>query len=106
MTSSFTFASPACDENEDAAADDDDACRPPSPWDPFAPPDKLASRGVGTRTSPGPPSPPPFRDVSALRRPHAMMLNLGPPIPRVSLGTPCLNLLLTSVVNANTSPFR
>ena len=33
-----------------------------------------------------------------------MMENLGPPTPLVSFGTPCLNRLLTSVVNAKTSP--
>ena len=108
MTSSLSFSPP---DPADAACPDanelPDAPPPPAPVIAEYPP---ASLGVGSLSSWTPPpaldAAPPFRELSSRLRPHAMMLNLGPPIPRVSFGTPCLNRLFTCVVNAKTSPLR
>jgi len=60
--------------------------------------DELKSeRESAPAVSAAPAAPPPLRSLRLRRRPHAMMLNLGPPGPRTSFGTPCLKRLFTSI---------
>ena len=110
-TSSFAsagFSDAASFSSVDASASASPALRARVPSGPSRAIVSAYASGVGRQDASYLSPEPPFLACTCLLRPHAMMLKRKPEAcsPDEARGTPCVNSLLASSLNANTSPWR